>query len=201
VRSRAAADLLAGAGFAEVYSLRGGIKAWQGPAAAGPPEQGLGLITGDETLARTLVVAYGLEMGLARFYREAAAQAPAGPTRELLAELAGLEQGHQARVWTLYAGQTAAPLDQGALAAQATDLVMEDGQEVARALAALNPGGLGPSGVLEMAMALETQALDLYLRLARKAGQADARAALVQLAQEEKAHLTALSQRLESLAG
>lgn len=190
--------MLAGAGFGEVYSLRGGIKAWQGLTAVGPPGQGLGLIRGDEGLEQMLVVAYGMEMGLGRFYHEAAAKAPQGPTRELLAELAGLEERHQARVWALYAGQANPPLDQTALAAQATDRVLEDGQEVTRALENLAPAGLTPAEVLEMAMSLETQALDLYLRLARKASREEARGALVQLAQEEKAHLTALGRRLET---
>jgi rubrerythrin len=46
-------------------------------------------------------------------------------------------------------------------------------------------------------MALETQALDLYLRLARKSRQAQAGQALLEIAHEEKAHLAALGQRLE----
>ena len=45
-RSRAAAEMLAGRGFQEVYSLKGGIKAWGGLLAGGPAEQGLGLISG-----------------------------------------------------------------------------------------------------------------------------------------------------------
>lgn len=190
--------MLTGAGFKEVYSMAGGIKAWQGLAAAGPPERGLGLIAGGEGLEEMLIMAYGLELGLERFYRQAADQAPAGPTRALLTELAGLERGHQARVWALYAGQAAAPLDQGAFAARATDKTMEDSQDVARALAALTPGGLAPVAALELAMALETQALDLYLRLARKARQTEAGRALIDLAQEEKAHLAALAGRLET---
>jgi rubrerythrin len=193
--------MLAGAGFGEVYSLAGGIKAWQGLAAAGPPEVGLGLASGEESLEQTLVLAYGLEMGLERFYRQAAAQAAEGPTRALLTELAGLERGHQARVWALYASQAPAPMAQATLAARAKDSIMEDGQDVARALTALVPGDLSPTALLELAMALETQALDLYLRLARQARQAEAGLALVQLAQEEKAHLAALATRLEPEAG
>ncbi len=63
-RSRAAAQLLAGKGFKEVYNLKGGIKAWQGHTAAGPAEMGMILLSGDETASDIIILAYGMEHGL-----------------------------------------------------------------------------------------------------------------------------------------
>jgi rhodanese-related sulfurtransferase len=65
-RSRAAAEMLSGRGFDEVYSLAGGIEAWKGEVAKGPAQAGLGLLKGDETLAGLLAVVYGLEKGPGR---------------------------------------------------------------------------------------------------------------------------------------
>ncbi|MBW2443850.1 MAG: rhodanese-like domain-containing protein, partial [Deltaproteobacteria bacterium] len=48
-RSLAAAQLLSGLGFDEIYNLEGGIMGWQGLKALGPKELNLDLVHGDET--------------------------------------------------------------------------------------------------------------------------------------------------------
>ena len=53
-RSLAAAQLLSGLGFKEIYNLKGGIKAWRGGKAAGPRELNLELVHGDETPAEMI---------------------------------------------------------------------------------------------------------------------------------------------------
>jgi len=60
-RSRAAAQLLAGKGFKDVYNLQGGIQAWEGLTAFGPAEIGMALLRGDETSKEIIVLAYGME--------------------------------------------------------------------------------------------------------------------------------------------
>ena len=51
--------------------------------------------------------------------------------------------------------------------------------------------------VIDLAMMLETQSLDLYLRFAGKSGDAQTKNVLFKLADEEKAHLSALGHLLE----
>jgi rhodanese-related sulfurtransferase len=67
-RSLAAAQLLSGLGFNEIYSLQGGIKAWQGQKASGPKELNLDLVSGDETPSAMIALAYSMEMGLGIVY-------------------------------------------------------------------------------------------------------------------------------------
>ena len=55
--------------------------------------------------------------------------------------------------------------------------------------------------MLELAMMLDTQALDLYLRFAAKLDHPQAKEVLFTLAQEEKAHLTRLGELWEEKAG
>ena len=193
--------MLAGAGFKEVYSLKGGMHAWQGLTAAGPPTQALGLISGGESLPEMLTVAYGMELGLSHFYQEAAGRAESPATAELLRLLAQVEAKHQARVWDMYAASSPVGENQEEIKRQASAKVMEGGGEVDQALAELAPAALRPAALLELAMSLETQALDLYLRMARKARAESARKALIDLSQDEKAHLQALAERLEGLGG
>ena len=55
--------------------------------------------------------------------------------------------------------------------------------------------------VLDLAMMLETQALDLYLRFADRCEQAQTKEVLFTLAGEEKAHLASLGRLLEEKLG
>lgn len=53
------------------------------------------------------------------------------------------------------------------------------------------------AAALELALTVETQALDLYLRLARKCREDATRQVFFEIADEEKAHLAALSRLWE----
>jgi rubrerythrin len=55
--------------------------------------------------------------------------------------------------------------------------------------------------VLDLAMMLETQALDLYLRFANLSDQPRTREVLYTLAGEEKAHLASLGRLMEEKSG
>ena len=51
--------------------------------------------------------------------------------------------------------------------------------------------------VISLAMAIEAQALDLYQRASEKAASEESRAALMQIAGEERAHIEQLGKLLE----
>ena len=53
------------------------------------------------------------------------------------------------------------------------------------------------TGVIDLAMMVETQALDLYLRMAAESQNEATKEVLFQIAEEEKAHLRALGRVLE----
>lgn len=187
-------------GFGEVYSLAGGIMAWDGLTAQGTATQGLGLISGREDRAKLLLIALGLEAGLGEFYRRAAQRAGAGPSAELCRRLAQVEARHRDQVYALYRQERPQAPSLEELLAQSPSLVMEGGEKVEKALERLSPASLGQRALLEMAMGIEAQALDLYLRMSYKLKDEAPRQALYDLAQEEKAHLRALGQLMEELA-
>ncbi|MFH1058142.1 MAG: ferritin family protein [Pseudomonadota bacterium] len=192
--------MLAQKGFREVYSLKGGIKAWDGLTAVGPLEQGLGLVTGREDRGQMLTIAYGLEAGLAAFYTALAPRAQDAAARGLCQELAGIEQKHQDTLWRLQAEGRAGGADRDEFARQAGAAVMEGGETVAEALDARLAAGFSQVELLGEALALEAQALDLYLRFSQKMREERAKAVLYDLAQEEKAHLIALGGLLDQVA-
>ena len=100
-RSLAAAQLLSGLGFKEIYNLQGGIKAWQGQKAVGPWELNLDLVRGDETAAEMIALAYGLEMGLGVFYQRMIERSEDPELKALFAKLADIESLHKKRLFDL----------------------------------------------------------------------------------------------------
>lgn len=118
-----------------------------------------------------------------------AEQAADADLAEFYQRLAAWEEGHKARLLAEYrrkTGQAEMPVAgpgvlEGGLAA-------DDPALTAAFLAAATP-----AAVLEQAMSLEMQALDLYLRLAAHGAEEESRALFLALAAEEKAHLALLT--------
>lgn len=196
-RSRSAAQFLTGQGFKEVYNLKGGFKAWQGLAAFGPVEWGLEIISGDEDPTRMLGLAYGLEEGLRSFYRTMSARAEDPEVSQALDRLAGIEERHQERLIRLQTSLTGRTLDREAFEAQEVAPLMEGGFTTQDLLKAHPQVLSSVTGLLETALALETQALDLYSRFSHKVENPETREVLHGIAKEEKAHLTHLGGLLD----
>jgi rhodanese-related sulfurtransferase/rubrerythrin len=198
-RSRVAAQLLAGQGFKEVYNLKGGIKAWRGVKAAGPQELNLDLVRGDEGPGEIILLAYGMEKSLQFFYVTMGEKAQDQEVAGLFQKLAAVEERHQQLLLELEKNIDPG-IDLPALAAETGPGILEGGFEVKEFIRKNESYLQTVPGVLEMAMMLETQALDLYLRFAAKLARDDARQTLFKIAEEEKAHLAALGRLLEERA-
>jgi rhodanese-related sulfurtransferase/rubrerythrin len=194
-RSKAAAQLLAGKDFASVYNMAGGIKAWQGGQAKGPQEAGLEFFTGQEEYEDGVSLAYAMEDGLQEFYHRLAERAQDDEARQLYTRLMGFEDRHKARLLAEYR-QAHGP---EAMPGKAVAGIMEGGGRVEEFLARAEPHLHTRQDILELAMALETQALDLYSRMAQKSGQQEVRAFFLRLADEEKAHLAYLAEALDKM--
>ena len=192
-RSKAAAQLLAGKDFASVYNMAGGIKAWQGRQAKGPEEAGLEFFTGQEEYEDGVSLAYAMEDGLQEFYRLMADRADGEEERQIYTRLMGFEDRHKARLLAEYR-QTHGP---EAMPGKAATGIMEGGGRMQDFLIQAAASLHGKKGILELAMALETQALDLYSRMAQKSAQQEVRVFFLRLADEEKAHLAYLSDALD----
>lgn len=198
-RSRAAAEILAGRGFSEVYSLAGGMRAWRGAAARGPESSGLSLLAGGETAAGMLAAAHGLELGLRDLYREAAQRETEATAARLLENLAAIEDRHVQRAAALFRQAEPTAEEREAFEQGSRDGLLEGGFTAGDVLDNYLAPDQGSAPVLDTAMMLEAQGLDLYLRMAQSADIPGARQALWDIAQEEKAHLRALGELRDSL--
>jgi rubrerythrin len=195
-RSRVAAQLLSGWGFEEVYNLSGGIRGWQGAKVAGPPDVGMGLITGTESPAEMLLIAYGMEEGLGSFYERMGEEVSDPDAARLFGQLATMDDRHKEVIFELYRQYQEDVTSIEDLEGRYLPKAMEGGLTTEEFLAA-NQGSLETVGeVLNLAMMLEAQAMDLYLRYSQRSEEPTTQQILHQLAEEEKAHLTMLGHLL-----
>jgi rhodanese-related sulfurtransferase/rubrerythrin len=199
-RSRVAAQFLSGLGFREVYNLAGGIKAYQGQKASGPRELNLDLVRGDESPTEVAVLAYAMEKGLQTFHETTAAQAADADLAALCRQLAHIEELHEEKLAALYRQLEPSGKDLPELMAEREPEMMEGGFKPREFLEQNAAQMQTLSGMLELALMLETQALDLYLRFAQKLTHAGAKEVLYTLAQEEKGHLARLAKLWEEKA-
>ena len=160
--------MLTGQGFKQVYNLKGGIAAWQGQAAAGPPEMGMMLVKGDETPQDIICLAYGLEEGLRKFYAAATQMAIEAEVIKVLSQLAEIEERHKQRLFDLYKAIDAADTTIESFESKVNSELMEGGFDPDKLLESSKPAFKNATDVLSLAMMLEAQGMDLYMRYADK---------------------------------
>ncbi|MFC1868275.1 rhodanese-like domain-containing protein [Thermodesulfobacteriota bacterium] len=196
-RSRAAAALLTGKGFKDVYNLAGGIKAWNGLTATGPADTGISLLREAAAPEEIIVLAYGMEEGLGGFYAAMAKRNDDTEISKLFIKLSEIEEKHKQRLFEVYLGLDESILNQEAFESEVVTDVMEGGFTTEDFLEQNRPAMRTIPDVLNIAMMLETQALDLYLRYSQTIPDNKGRAILLDIAEEEKAHLAALGRFME----
>lgn len=199
-RSRVAVQLLRGQGFQRVFSMAGGIYAWEGLEAVGPRELNLDRVRGDESPQEMLILAYQMEHGLGRFYDTARVRAGDAKVVELLTTLMDVEERHKRRLEQTYTALTKEDLVESRASGLAGSDIMEGGFRMDEFMAQNQHFMDSQEKILEMAIMLESQALDLYLRFAEKMRHEAAREFLYGISQEEKHHLAALGRLYDDIA-
>jgi rhodanese-related sulfurtransferase/rubrerythrin len=189
-RAGSGTGVLVHAGFTQVWNMAGGMLAWQGLTATGAPEAGIAWFDEAHTINDYIALASILEAGARRFYTEMAVHL-GGEDAELFRSLAKAEDDHISLLASLRVGNSAASRE------QVEQDVMEGGisLQVTLAWAKQQP----PISVLELAIAMECNAYDRYLRVAALAKDREVTRALEALAREEKAHLDRLVRAFTSL--
>lgn len=185
--------MLADAGLEHVFTMQGGIRAWEGLVASGPPESGMAYF-GDAVSARDLArLAWLLEDGSRLFYVRLDDFLHDEDARKLFQDLTKAEISHELTLGGLYKSYSGGRAVEDSLP-QERDDIMEGGISVSDALVWAREKDV--ASILEFAIALETNAYDLYIKMARKI-EGDGRKVFELLASEEKKHLERLAALLE----
>jgi sulfur-carrier protein adenylyltransferase/sulfurtransferase len=192
-----AAQLLSGQGFDHIINLVGGFNAWSGEAAFLGEKKGLALFDGVTSVENALAVAYSLEAGLKDFYDAMTVKVDSGPARQLFQQLSQIEVKHQDRILKQYTELTGRPVTRDTFEARQLPEVLEGGLTTEEYANLFMPALDTVPQIIELAMSIEAQALDLYLRASKKAQSEAGKKALIQIADEEKTHLARLGKLME----
>lgn len=179
--------------------MGGGIRAWEGRVAEGAPEAGIVYFTSAGKAEEFIALAWMLEEGSRRFYAAIPALLAGEETKKLFQDLATAEEHHKAALVRLYKTFTGVEPGQdfpGAIVRiETSDDIMEGGMRVSEALKWVQ--GKSGAAILELAIALETNAYDLYIRMIRQMKDDKSRQVFDQLSKEEKKHLELLTEMFE----
>jgi rubrerythrin len=189
--------MLAGKGFSKVYNLSGGIKAWEKQVAVGAEETGLHLFTREESPEEAIIIGFGLEMGLRDFYLSMQSKVSLGPTKLLFGKLADIEVLHQQLLVELYKEMTGIALTITEFAEKIAEPAMEGGLTTEEYLQLYRIDLNSELEVLGLALAIEAQALDLYLRASERSKKSETRQVLLQIAEEERSHIARLGSYID----
>ncbi len=193
VRSKAACQILVQSGFTQCFNMVGGILKWQGAEAEGDELFGLDyFVSGNFSSA--FAMAYQMELNLKQFYLLLSEDSDTVAEKQMLSQMALFEDGHMAKLQSKYKRQQplSSPdeIDNG---------IIEGGIDSADMRSALQ-GQLGSAqNVLQLAMKLEAQALDLYSRLARTHKGSEAADFFNEMSLEEQNHLQRLAKQLDKI--
>lgn len=191
--------MLAGNGFKKVSNLSGGIKAWNGETAFGGEMLGLELFSGNESTERTLTVAYSLEQGLRDFYLSMLAKVQNQTVQNLFQKLAEIELQHQEGIFAEYQKIAKEKISREEFESAIVVKAVEGGLTTEEYVHLFQPDWNSPSEVVAVAISIEAQALDLYLRAANRAMEPTSKKFLLRIAGEEQAHLRSLGVLMEGL--
>ncbi len=178
--------------------MKGGIKAWNGETAEGPPEAGMAYFSGASEFSELIFLAWALEDGFGRFYEEIKNQKEM-QARDIFIQLGRAEENHKKKLLEAYEKVTGESLDTRKMAADLLDSgngrTMEGNIPVNEALQWAS--GRELNEILEFAMSLEANALDLYAKMRRSTENESAKSVFADLINEEQHHLDKLADLLD----
>jgi rubrerythrin len=189
-----------GAGLKNVYNMEGGIRAWQGMVAHGIPEAGMAYFSPAANAEELVGLAWSLEEGSKIFYQGVAEYfTNDSEAHQLFTWLVEAEKHHEEHLLESYKAVAGQEPDFTKLRAKFSDSingkVMEGGIPVQDALNWAKDKGLAES--LELAISMEANAFDLYVKMSRKIKDAQAGQIFEKLAEEEQMHLKRLAELLD----
>jgi rubrerythrin len=190
VRSKAAAQLLLKADFPKTFNMSGGIIAYEGGKAIGDEAFGMEFfVSGDFT--DVFRMSYAMEEGLQQLYLLLEEMCDDEAVKLLLGRLAQFEEGHKVKLETMFPDV----LDGEPVSSDA----LEGGFDRQQILDHFQARKVSSNEVIELGMMLETQAYDLYSRLAEKAESDETKKFFLFMVGEEKQHLKFLSREFDRL--
>jgi rhodanese-related sulfurtransferase/rubrerythrin len=189
-RSRSGVGILNGAGFENVYNMDGGMLAYNGMVASGPPEAGVFCFPEHMRAGELIAMAWYVEDGSRNFLETIRELYPEPEIREVLDRLIHHKEAHKETLAGLYGGidgkSPGEDFPGGVLKRPPRD-VMAGCVGVAEALTWAS--GRPLVDILDLMIALEANTYDLFLKLSRQMASKEATSVFARLAEEQGGHL------------
>ncbi len=174
--------------------MEGGIQAWKGLRAVGPPEAGMAYFDPAKKPEELIALAWLLEEGSSDFYREMSGLKAPG-TMSLFRELSADEEKHKSSLFKIYEKISLKEPDPGFPRSLVTldpgSDYLEGGIVVKQALEWAR--GKDLKEILDFSLALEVNAIDLYIKMERRVAGKEAKEVFQILSNQEKNHLQRLT--------
>ena len=175
--------------------MEGGIIAWEGSSATGPPEAGIAYFSPAEDAGEMAALAWGLEHNTHKLYLALnKIEALSGRSENIFPRLASAEDHHKQALEKFYYDRYEKPLSM--LTDQMDLKILEGGASFAETLAWVE--GRSFPEIMRMALALEANAYDRYLQMVNSAEDEGTSGLFSLIAREEKTHLKLLGDLLDS---
>jgi sulfur-carrier protein adenylyltransferase/sulfurtransferase len=179
--------------------MEGGINAWKGLVAEGPPESGMAYFSAATKTEELIALAWLLEDGSRKFYSQISALSEDGEARDLYRDLAEAEERHKDSLLKLFKEFSGPKSEQefpaSVISVEKEGDVMEGGVLVGEALEWAK--GKKVREVLDFSLSAETNSFDLYVKMERHVKDKQSARVFYLLSGEEKEHLQRLSSLLE----
>ena len=198
-RSMAAAMMVADEeiGSGDLINLAGGILAWDGGMTADYPQ--LQVFNWQAAPSDMLITAMNLEKGALNFYTRVGDKFKDCPWAGIFYNLATAEMGHARTVYKFWRQIETAGDAFDAVFDHMTGEILEGGMTLNEAIESLSViKGRLCLRLIETALKIEFTAFDLYHAMADRVTAHDAKEAFITLAQEEKAHMRALTKAIDA---
>ena len=197
-RSRSGIGLLNGGGFDEVYNMEGGILAYNGLVAAGPPEAGVFCFSEKMTPEQLIAMAWYIEDGSQRYFDTLKNITQDHEINAIFISLIEHKIAHKTSLSQLYlktSGQTAIDDFPTSVLQRPPHRVMAGCVSVSEAINWSKTKDM--SDILDLSIGLEANTFDLYLKLGKRVKLDRARTVFMELSEEAARHLEKLSSIFE----
>lgn len=175
--------------------MEGGMRAWDGLAAMGAPDAGMSRFPEEASVEELISLAWSLEEGSRKFYTELPALLSDQDAVGLFHDLVIAEEHHQSMLADLGQKLTTGAAGTAFRGTGTPGDVMEGGMKISDALNWVT--GKKLTDVLELAISLETNSYDLYIKMGRRGSDAKAKELFSLLSAGEKEHLERLAGLLD----
>ena len=187
--------MLSEAGFPQVCSMSGGIDAWNGLVAGGAYEAGLAYFSRASRPEELISLSFALEEGNRVFYERISRDLKEEEAASIFRSMGQAEERHKETLRELHARVTGKGGTPAVPEGMEGGEFLEGGAPLEETLAWAE--GKTMEEILELAIAMEANALDRYIKMGRAVADERSREVFLALSREERNHLERMASLLE----